>query len=96
MKKMLLVLPLAFLFAGACGAAEEIEEEIDCASICQRYADCFDADYDISECRDSCEDQVDNGDVSNADLDQCDECIDDRSCTDATFSCAGECASILL
>ncbi|WP_157069606.1 hypothetical protein [Sandaracinus amylolyticus] len=87
---------LVLSLATACSnPVDEIDEGVDCANICDRYRDCYDEDYDTGACRDRCDDLVDgeNGDSNAADA--CDGCLDDRSCIDATFSCASECAGIL-
>ncbi len=94
MKKIWLI-PVALFLAYGCDAADEIEAEIDCRSVCNRYSECFDEDYDVDACQDSCEDSIDTGDLSQSDLDDCDNCIDDRSCADATFACATDCVSIV-
>ena len=79
----------------ACGVDDEIENEIDCQNICQRYSDCFDADYDVSSCQNSCENGVDRGDLTFDEVDDCSDCIDDRSCASGTLSCVDECAGIV-
>jgi hypothetical protein len=94
MKKIWLI-PLGVFLAIGCDAADEIEAEIDCRSVCDRYSECFDGDYDVSGCQNDCENAVDSGDLQQSDLDECDNCIEDRSCADATFSCAVECSSIV-
>ena len=94
MKKIWLI-PVALLLAHGCDADDEIEAEIDCNGICQRYADCFDDDYDVSACQDRCEDDVDQGEISLAEVDQCENCIDDRSCAEGTLNCATECVGIV-
>lgn len=96
MKKLrLLALPLAVLMAASCDLTDEVEAEIDCHGICQRYADCFDEDYDVSACQDRCEDDVDRGELTQAEVDTCDDCIDDRSCAEGTLNCATECLDIV-
>jgi hypothetical protein len=94
MKKAWLI-PLGLFLALGCDAADEIEAEIDCQSVCDRYAECLDSDYDVSACQSSCEDSVDTGDLSQSDLDDCENCIEDRSCANATFACATECVGIV-
>jgi hypothetical protein len=79
----------------ACGAEKEIENEIDCQSICQRYSDCFDSSYDVSACQDRCENDVDRGELTFEEVDACDDCIDDRSCASGTLNCATECVGIV-
>jgi hypothetical protein len=94
MKKIWLI-PVALFLAYGCDAADDIEAEIDCRSVCNRYSECFDEGYDVGACQDRCEDSIDTGDLSQEDLDECDNCIDDRSCADATFSCATQCLSVV-
>ena len=94
MKKAWLI-PVALFLAFGCDAADEIEAEIDCRSVCDRYSECFDGDYDVSACQNDCENSIDSGELEQSDLDECDSCIEDRSCADATFSCATECLSIV-
>jgi hypothetical protein len=79
----------------ACSSAKEIENEIDCQGICQRYSDCFDSSYDVSGCQDRCENSVDRGDLTFEKVDSCNDCIDDRSCAGGTLNCATECVGIV-
>jgi hypothetical protein len=81
--------------AAGCSAADEISNKIDCHSVCKRYADCFNSDYDVDGCTDKCENNADSSEARERKLEACDDCIDDRSCTDATFSCADECVGIV-
>jgi hypothetical protein len=96
--RIALVLSLAAgsaLSFAACGVEQEIENEIDCQEICQRYSDCFDADYEVSACQDRCESDVDSGELTFDEVDACSDCIDDRSCASGTLSCATECVGIV-
>ncbi|MEY2931465.1 MAG: hypothetical protein RL033_2214 [Pseudomonadota bacterium] len=83
------------LSVAACGVEKEIENEIDCQSICDRYSDCFDADYDVQSCQNRCENDVDSGDLTFEEVDACSDCIDDRSCASGTLSCTTECLGIV-
>ena len=89
------LIPVGLFLAYGCDAADQIEAEIDCQSVCDRYAECLDADYDVSACQNDCENSVDSGDLSQSDLDDCENCIEDRSCSGATFACATECIGIV-
>ncbi len=98
MKKAWLIpfgLFLATGLAMGCDAADEIEAEIDCQSVCDRYAECLDEGYDVSACQNDCENDVDSGELAQSDLDDCENCIEDRSCSGATFACATECIGIV-
>lgn len=93
--RRLVILALGVAAALGCSAVDEISNKIDCHSVCKRYSDCFDADYDVSACTDKCESDANSSQDRDARLERCDNCIDDRSCTDATFNCASDCAGIV-
>ena len=80
---------------GCSEAADEVSNTIDCHQVCKRYADCFKSDYDVDGCTDKCEDSADSSEDRERKLEMCDACIDERSCTDATFNCADECIGIV-
>lgn len=67
----------------------------DCQKICDRYQTCFDSKYNVGACAARCR----NDSANDADYDHkanvCSACIDDQSCSSATFSCGGSCGSIV-
>ncbi len=73
---------------------DSVDAAFDCDAICSRYKDCFDSNYDVGACASRCRTKADD-DTYRRQADQCDACIDNRSCTSAVFSCATECASIV-
>jgi hypothetical protein len=82
-------------FAGACGKDDPvtaIDRSTDCAQICDKFKECFNSDYDVEECTDSCSDMVDDDDTSQ--IDDCENCLDDQSCTEAV-GCTAECAGLI-
>ena len=82
----------ATLLAPGCGSADAA---FDCQAVCSRYADCYDADYNVSGCRDRCRTASKNDpDIRNK-ADQCEACIGGMSCISATFSCATTCGAIV-
>lgn len=93
---MLKNLTLPLLFLSSLGflstACDEADQAIDCNQICNRYQECFDSDYDVGACVDRCEPMLES-DPHGAD--DCENCIDDRSCAGATFNCASECGQIV-
>lgn len=93
MTKLNSIFAVLFAFSTwiACDKADEV---FDCAQICNRYSDCFDADYDVGECVDRCEDNAANDDAFSDAADACENCLDDRSCT-GSFACADECIGIV-
>lgn len=91
---------LFFLAAGpfAIGCSNpvtEIDESVDCMDLCERYRSCFDADYDTGACRERCNGLVDADGGRPRAANDCDTCLDDRSCTSAVFTCNTECAGLL-
>lgn len=75
-------------------ACDEADEAVDCAMICERYSDCFDAEYDTEACRGRCEENADTVADFDDKADACENCLDDRSCT-GSFACADECLGIV-
>ena len=73
---------------------EQLDEALDCSSICDRYKDCFDEDYDVDKCQVRCEDRADDPDHRNQE-EKCSDCIDDNSCGGSVFSCADDCLGIV-
>ena len=68
----------------ASGCISEIDREIDCVNICDRYANCLPGEQDRGECRDRCDNST------PSDVDDCDACLDTSdSCTSCTIECAG-------
>lgn len=80
----------------ACGDdADEIVNTITCGDVCERYADCFDEDYDVDACTEECENEATPDEEKEAELEECHACIDDESCTSAVFECTTECAQFV-
>lgn len=76
----------------SCGEADKI---FDCQSVCDRYKNCFDSTYDVGTCRSRCKDKADADETFQKKADACESCIDDKSCSEATFKCATECAGVV-
>jgi hypothetical protein len=77
----------------SCDSEDEIDQFSDCIDICGRYQDCFDESYDTDSCADRCEDMDHTNE--RTEIDQCENCLDDRSCAEAVFPCAQECTNIV-
>jgi hypothetical protein len=75
--------------------ADELINTITCGDVCERYADCFDDDYDVDACTERCENETTPDEEKEAELEECDACIDDESCTSAAFECTTECAQFV-
>lgn len=74
---------------------QKIDSAIDCDGICNRYKGCFDAKYDVAACESRCRDtSAQDGDYRRK-ADACNECITDRACASATFSCGVACVAVV-
>lgn len=82
-------------FAVTSTGCDSADRVYDCASICSKYEECINDDYDVSACTSKCEDMADNNEAFEDKADDCQACIDDRSCAGAVFGCASECAGIV-
>jgi hypothetical protein len=82
----------ALLFFGC----NPVDNAVDCHAICDRYQTCFNAEYDVAACESRCREDAnaDNDDYTTR-ADGCSNCIDDKSCASATFTCAPACAGIV-
>ncbi len=94
-----LTLFVASFFAGIIGigsfGCDSVDAAFDCSSVCSRYSECFDADYDVSACRDRCRTSSANDSSVRARADACEACINGMSCVGATFSCSQDCSAIV-
>lgn len=86
------------LSAAACGNDDplsEIDEAANCNSVCNRYRDCFDSNYDTETCYDKCQVEVDRVGGNPRAADDCESCIDDMSCAGGVFNCASSCGALV-
>ena len=90
MSKVLFTLALALLASGCA-----LDNAIDCHQICNRYQTCFNASYDVDACAARCRTASSNDGDYKRKADVCNACIDDRSCSSATFSCGSACGAIV-
>jgi hypothetical protein len=82
-------------FLAVLGACNDIESRVECVAICDKYADCYDSDYDVDGCAEECTDEYDADEDFIKKIDACDNCVDDKSCTESTFACAADCVGIV-
>jgi hypothetical protein len=88
---------LAFGFSAlGCDGGGRVDNRLDCKQICDRYAECFDDDFDVAECKSDCRDSA-NDDADFEDkVDACSDCLDgDQSCAKDTLSCSTDCVGII-
>jgi hypothetical protein len=96
MIKLALVYTFAWLIAiVSTSACSSVEHAYDCNRICDRYQECFDNNYDSSSCQSKCRNHASDDKTYAEHAENCQDCIEDRSCAGATFSCATECSDIV-
>lgn len=74
---------------------QAIDSAFDCHGICARYQTCFDGRYDVGACADRCRDAAGKDADYRRKAEKCAECITDKACTSATFSCGFQCAAVV-
>lgn len=72
----------------------QAEQAIDCGSICDRYKECFDKNYDTDECQSNCDTRADEPNHKDQE-ERCSDCVDEASCGGAVFSCTDDCIGIV-
>jgi hypothetical protein len=88
---LLFCVPFLFAFAvTGCGDDEEEVADDDCSEVCNSWADCGHSDFDVDACVNNCVDIVEDDDV-----DTCNDCLVDLSCTTVSEECDDECAWLL-
>lgn len=82
----------ALAAVSACGSDDDSAgTPITCASVCQRYAKCFDSNYDVGGCTTRCTEDATAKQEKQDQLDACNSCIGDKSCASSVFSCGTDC-----
>ncbi len=79
----------------AVASCDSIDTAFDCDSVCSRYRDCYDSNYNVGACRDSCRTRAANDPNVKGAADTCEACIGDKSCLSATFNCGASCSNIV-
>lgn len=77
------------------GCDNAVDRAYDCNEICDKYRDCVDANYDSGACAQRCRDNTANSESFEDKADECQACVDDRSCASAVFGCGTECVGIV-
>lgn len=83
---------LAFGCGGDDDTSSNTPNPVSCSDVCQRYADCFDSNYDVDQCTVDYTNDTTSDQEKAGKLQACSGCMSDKSCTSAVFSCATECA----
>ena len=86
---------VTFGIALSASACDTIDNAIDCNTVCDRYRDCYNADYDVDACASRCREASSKDSDYQSKADKCDTCIGPKSCIAATFACSVECGSIV-
>ncbi|NUP13647.1 MAG: hypothetical protein HOW73_47030 [Polyangiaceae bacterium] len=75
------VFVLGALSVIGCRRKEEAEDnEQDCVEICDRYSECFDANYNTAACERRCYDGADRSLNYEFQVDRCATCLTDLTC----------------
>jgi hypothetical protein len=88
---LFLAMGLGGIGMAACGAADTA---IDCTQICTRYEECVDSEADTSMCIDQCQEKAADDDDFEDQVESCESCIEEKSCTEAAV-CVADCAGVV-
>ena len=86
---------LALLLGNVALGCADAKNVVSCAEVCNKYKSCINSDYDVASCTSQCEDKANDSASRQDQLDSCNSCIEDRSCSGAVFNCTTECASVI-
>jgi len=86
---------LALLLVNGVIGCSDAKNVVSCAEVCDKYKSCINSDYDVASCTSKCEDKANDNADRQQQLDSCDSCIQDRSCSGAVFNCTTECATVI-
>jgi len=87
---------VVFVGLSTSNGCDKTDEIFDCQSVCSRYRDCYQSDYNVDQCRDKCRTNSEKDPSVRAAADKCEACIGTKSCISATFNCTGDCATIIV
>lgn len=94
LRKLVLGMVGMLAVVGWSQSCDSVDAAFDCQSVCTRYRDCYDSNYDVGACRDRCRsDSANNANIRH-DADTCEACIGGMSCLASTFNCASSCGAI--
>ena len=80
---------LPALAIAVCSAAfsscDSADTAFDCQSVCSRYRDCYDPNYNVGQCRESCRARAANDPNVKGAADTCEACIGGMSFSTSTL-----------
>ena len=83
----------------SCGAtkrlATNIETNLECKEICNRYATCYDPKYTVNACADTCAQKARSDGEFRRAADACNECMTANACVAVTASCGSQCSTVV-
>ena len=91
-----ILIALSFTGVACSDTVDPITNHFDCHDVCERYKDCFKADYDVDACQDKCESDASNSDTKQNRLDDCSDCLGDSdSCVEDVATCSTSCGAFV-
>jgi hypothetical protein len=76
------------------GPFDEVEETLDCREACTDWQECVGDEFDVSDCTDRCEDLRDQNVVTEAQVEDCSDCLDAATALECSTACTAECAGL--
>ncbi len=67
----------------------------DCRISCEKYKECLASDLDEDKCTDTCSTKSDDDSNFQTRAEDCAQCVEDKTCSEATQRCFDECLAVV-
>jgi hypothetical protein len=95
--RWLVLLALGLGLGGAVGAVSACHTDAaDCSSVCNRYRECVDQNFDVSDCESRCVNKAGKDRDFDDRLTHCQSCTEGRTCSETVSNCVAPCAVLVL
>ncbi len=65
-----------------------------CDAYCERFRDCVNADLEVGQCADKCEEASKQNEAHAEKVEECAQCVEERTCSEAFSSCVDDCFGV--
>jgi hypothetical protein len=95
-RRWLVALALGFGLGAAGGVLPACHSDAaDCSSVCSRYRDCVDPNFDVGACESKCASKAGKDRDFDDRLTHCESCTQGRTCSETVASCIPACVGVV-
>jgi hypothetical protein len=66
----------------------------NCDRYCDRYKECLNADLDVGQCSNKCEEASQDNKAHTDKAEECAQCVESRACSEVFASCLDDCFGV--